>query len=268
MKYGMPTLIENDNIEDTAALCKKLNLDFIEINMNLPQYQVSNVDTKELNRVANQYGISYTIHVDENMNPFDYNFRVATAYLDTMLDTVILAKELSVPIINMHMPSGVYFTMPDAKIYLFDRYNDTFMTKMKEFLTIMEQAISKDNIKICIENGGIFEKFQLDTLNILLDSHIFSLTYDIGHAACNETMMRELYSLHIEKLAHMHVHDARVDNIGKWMDHLALGKGNLDLEYYFELAKITNSSIVLETKTIEGLTQSVNWLKSHDFCTY
>ena len=35
--YGMPTLIECDSLDETIKLCKELKLDFIEINMNLPQ---------------------------------------------------------------------------------------------------------------------------------------------------------------------------------------------------------------------------------------
>lgn len=33
---GMPTLIELPEIEDCAALCSKLGLQFVELNMNLP----------------------------------------------------------------------------------------------------------------------------------------------------------------------------------------------------------------------------------------
>lgn len=36
--YGMPTLIQCESLEECIALCKELGLDFIEINMNLPQY--------------------------------------------------------------------------------------------------------------------------------------------------------------------------------------------------------------------------------------
>jgi len=39
---GMPTLIECQSIEVNIELCRELGLDFIEIelNMNLPQYQL------------------------------------------------------------------------------------------------------------------------------------------------------------------------------------------------------------------------------------
>ncbi len=37
MKIGMPTLVKLKKIEDQIKLCKELQLDFIELNMNLPQ---------------------------------------------------------------------------------------------------------------------------------------------------------------------------------------------------------------------------------------
>ena len=40
MQFGMPTLIENNIIEENIALCKKLKLNFIELNMNFPEYQI------------------------------------------------------------------------------------------------------------------------------------------------------------------------------------------------------------------------------------
>lgn len=53
----MPTLIETNTLKDCAVLCKDLNLDFIEINMNLPQYQLQYIDVSHFNDVANKYGI-------------------------------------------------------------------------------------------------------------------------------------------------------------------------------------------------------------------
>lgn len=44
LRFGMPTLIELNRLEDTMKLCKKLNLDFFELNMNLPQFQIEYLD--------------------------------------------------------------------------------------------------------------------------------------------------------------------------------------------------------------------------------
>ena len=56
MNYGMPTLIELPDMEDCAALCKELELQFIEFNMNLPQYQPDTLDEAKLERIARESG--------------------------------------------------------------------------------------------------------------------------------------------------------------------------------------------------------------------
>ena len=39
ISYGMPQLIELDQIEESVQLCSELGLDFIELNCNLPACQ-------------------------------------------------------------------------------------------------------------------------------------------------------------------------------------------------------------------------------------
>lgn len=41
MNFGMTIFIEFKTLEDNMKLCKSLNLDFIELNMNLPQFNTS-----------------------------------------------------------------------------------------------------------------------------------------------------------------------------------------------------------------------------------
>lgn len=57
----------------------------------------------------------------------------------------------------------------------------------------------------------------------------------------------------------MHLHDARGEN-----DHLALGTGELAPDKYLALAKEQNCRIALETKTAEGLKQSVHWMHNQE----
>ena len=44
MQFGMPTLIENKTLEDNIALCSRLGLKFIELNMNFPEYQLEKLE--------------------------------------------------------------------------------------------------------------------------------------------------------------------------------------------------------------------------------
>lgn len=81
MQFGMPTLIENKTLEDNVNLCSSLGLKFIELNMNFPEYQVDQLErTDRLIQIAEQAGIYYTIHLDENLNIADFNQLVSDAY--------------------------------------------------------------------------------------------------------------------------------------------------------------------------------------------
>ncbi len=50
MQFGMPTLIENYTLQDNINLCKALGLQFIEINMNFPEYQIDKLEEIDCRR--------------------------------------------------------------------------------------------------------------------------------------------------------------------------------------------------------------------------
>ena len=94
MQFGMPTLIENRTFEENVQLCKELELNFIELNMNFPEYQIDKLEnTKYFLDAAEDAKIYYTIHLDENMNIADFNPLVREAYLETVRRTINVAKK-------------------------------------------------------------------------------------------------------------------------------------------------------------------------------
>jgi len=256
MILGMPTLIETHSVEECAELCRELNLDFIELNMNLPQYQLQRIDVSHFKDIANQYGIFFTIHLDENLNISDYNSYIADGYRRTVIETVALAKALGISTINMHLSRGVYFTLPDRKVYLFAEYREQYLESMIDFRSMCEKEIGGSDIKICIENCDGYPDFQKEALDILLESPVFGLKFDNGHSHARAGTDEPYITENKKQLCHMHIHDA----LGK-QNHLALGTGELDLEKYLSIAEERECSVVLETKTIEGLKQSVNWMR-------
>lgn len=95
MEFGMPTLIENKNLSESASLCRELELDFIELNMNLPMYQVEEIGKiQNLKDIAAKYRIGYTIHLDENFDVCNFNSSVIKAWLDTVDRTIHAAKQM------------------------------------------------------------------------------------------------------------------------------------------------------------------------------
>ena len=178
MEWGIPTLIEAPSPEESAALCSEMGFDFVELSMDLPDYQ--SFDIPRLRRVAEKYGIYYTIHLEGLMDLCCFNPRVADAYLQTLMDTIQAAKQLGVPNLNMHFSRGNYFTLPEQKVYLYERYNDHFRARIANAIVKCESVAKDTDLKICIENtSGFTLDYLRKGLEMYLQSSLFCLTYAI-----------------------------------------------------------------------------------------
>ena len=154
MQFGMPTLIENRTLQDNADLCKSLGLQFIELNMNFPEYQVDKLEqTDSFINIAESAKIYYTIHLDENLNIADYNPLVRGEYLETVRRAIDVTKRFlplrnrygdkSQPLtLNMHMNHGIYVTLPDRKVQMYEKDFDTYMSYFTEFRSLCEKWIA------------------------------------------------------------------------------------------------------------------------------
>lgn len=256
----MPFLIETSSLEDCAQLCTTLKLNFIELNMNFPQCQLHNLSISKLNKIKSDYNLYFSIHLDENLNVCDFNHAVKNAYLKTVIDTISLAKEIKIPIINMHLAKGIYITLPEKKVFLFEEYQKEYLSNLQTFKELCEQAIDTSGIKIAIENTDGFMEYEKSAIEMLLESECFGLTLDIGHSHVVNDMDMEFYERHIDKLIHMHAHDAKGSK-----NHLAFGDGEINLQHRLKLAQTSDIRVVLETKTIDALKKTVSFLKNQSF---
>ena len=270
MHFGMPTLIENRTLEDNVVLCSRLGLRFIELNMNFPEYQVDCLEnTDELIKWADLGRLYYTIHLDENLNIADFNPLVSEAYLETVRRTIVAAKKLlclrdrygdsTRPLIlNMHMNHGIFITLPDRKVQMYDRNFDEYMRSFEVFRDRCEEWIEDSPLMITVENTDGFRGFEQKAIEYLLESPKFGLTWDIGHSkAVGEKDIPFILS-HQDRLVHFHLHDGTETPP---RNHLALGDGEIDLPARLKLAKERDARCVLETKTIAALVHSVQWLQ-------
>ena len=269
LEFGMPTLIENRTLEDNIAFCKELGLSFVELNMNFPEYQIDRIeDIDRFFKNADTAGIYYTIHLDENMNIADFNPLVRGAYLETVRRTIEVAKHFVTLkdkygkreqplILNMHMHHGIYITLPNKKVQMYERDFDVYMEYISQFVRLCEAWIGEADIQIAIENTNGFREYEKKAIERMLDSNCFVLTWDIGHSKTLGESDVPFILEHKDKLRHFHIHDGK-ENPPK--DHLALGDGETDLIERLNMAKVCNARCVLETKTVEALKRSVEWL--------
>ena len=272
MQFGMPTLIENHTLEENAALCEALGLRFIELNMNFPEYQVDRLEqTDELVRIAEQHHLYYTVHLDENLNIADFNPLVTKAYLETVRRTILAAKALlplrdrygdpAQPLtLNMHMHHGIYITLPDRKVQMYERNFETYMQSFAVFRSLCEEWIGDSSIMMAVENTDGFRDYEKKMIAYLLKSKKCGPTWDIGHSKAIREADVSFLMEHQDKLIHFHIHDGTETPP---RNHLALGDGEIDLDARLKLAAERNARCVLETKTISVLKQSVRWLRNN-----
>ncbi|MCR5734240.1 MAG: TIM barrel protein, partial [Lachnospiraceae bacterium] len=102
--------------------------------------------------------------------------------------------------------------------------------------------------------------YEKKAIEYLLESPKFGLTWDIGHSKATGEKDVPFILDHQKKLIHFHIHDGS-EKPPK--NHLALGDGDIDLLNRLKLAQNRKARCVLETKTIEALKRSVEWLGSN-----
>ena len=273
IQFGMPTLIENRTLQDNISLCSRLGLRFIELNMNFPEYPVEELEqTGRLLEAADAAGIYYTIHLDENLNIADFNRLVTGAYLETVHRTIDVAKQLlplrdrygdaSQPLtVNMHMHHGIFITLPDRKVQMYERDRDRYLEDCRRFRGLCESWIGGAPVRIAVENTDGFRNYEQEAIGLFLESPCFGLTWDIGHSKAAGEKDVPFLLAHQDRLIHFHIHDGTEQPP---RNHLALGDGAIDLAARLNLAEERGCRCVLETKTVDALARSVGWLKAHD----
>lgn len=260
IRYGMPSLVEAKTVEQCAQVCAELGLSFIELNANFPQFQPVRLQAEELNQISDKYGIGYTLHLDDDLSIADFNDYVRDAYCRTVLETIELAKKADIRVLNMHLAKGAVYTLPQRKLYFFGEYLQEYLSRVRAFRDHCEKLIGDSNVRISVENCDGWLDFHRAAIEVLLESPVFQLTLDAGHDFCAGGMDRAVFDAELPRLRHMHLHDARAPK----QDHQPLGEGEMDISALLKLANGNDCTVVLETKTEEGLRRSVQWLKDRD----
>lgn len=252
--FGMPSLLEYPSIMENAIACKSLDFQFVELNMNLPHFQSNKIEEAQLINAKQQHGVYFTLHLEENCNPFDFNPYVSNAYLQTVIEAIALAKRHQMPIINMHMVEGIHFKLPNQITYLYEQYLDVYLEKICIFRNLCAKEINRSAIHICIENCNGFHPFMQRGIALLLESDCFGLTLDVGHSHCANDIDNLFMIQKQDRLLHMHLHDANGQTC-----HLTFGSGMLDIKEKMRLAKEHGCRIVWEVKSMQGLLASKKW---------
>ncbi|MEF3301684.1 sugar phosphate isomerase/epimerase family protein [Paenibacillus sp. GYB003] len=259
MKLGMPTLVEYEAVENHIALCKELGLDFIELNMNLPFCTPEVWNGRDLARLKERHGIDFTVHLPEELDLSSFHPSIRRGHLERCKETMEWAKEAGIATINMHLNNGIYFTLPDAKVWINEAYKERFTELLLDSYEELYRLASAYRIELCIENTCNFHLPFVQEALAKLDSRFrqFYLTWDAGHDAKAGFREEPVLMRYAERIKPMHVHDYN----GK-SDHQPPGSGLVPIRERLRFARERRLSVVIEVKTSESLRHSLRSLRT------
>lgn len=259
LHFGMPTLLELDTLEENVKLCSELGLEFVEINMNMPEYQVEELDADRLKDLSERYGVYFTFHMADNLDIANFQKEVRDVNVELVRKTLAFAEAIGSPIVNMHLQKGVLFTLPSKKVYIYDKYVERYLDYIEAFAVEMDEFLKTGELRLVVENTGDFNlDFIKESAQLLIDYDHIGMTYDIGHDFSSFGNDKEFIIDNLAKITHMHIHDAVGED-----HHLALGSGEMKLSRYIGFAKNNEIRCVIEAKTVEALTESVEVLPEY-----
>lgn len=257
MKIGMPALVEYDTLHELVELCSSLNMNFIELNMNLPYNFIGNIEPELLKNITKETNIEFTMHMPDDADLGTFYSSVRRGYVELFSDTIDWAKQAGVKLLNMHIIEGAKMTLPHKKVYIYEQYSDEFQNNFVESIEVLSKKAEKNDIVLAIENSSNFGRTHIQkTLDKSLLFPNIKLTWDTGHDAVSKFTDKKFLMLHENKIDHMHIHDV-LDN----KDHQVLFEGELNINELIDFAKGKNIRTLVEVKTKDALERSINALK-------
>lgn len=247
----MPILYEFNSIKENIDLAKSLGLDFVELNLNFGYCRDELESNKEIIDLMKNTDLEYTLHFYDEADFASYD-EVVEGYIKLLNKYLSYAKDINIKLLNVHLNVGPIVTISGVKNYIYEKEYTKFINKLINNLKEVEKICNGYNIKLVIENVKIpnFLKQAYKDLN----KANFSFNYDIGHDHTSGDVLKDMLLNESFRFEEFHIHDSLGNK-----DHLEIGQGELDINFYKNLAK--ESYIVLEVKSKEDLIKSVNKFK-------
>lgn len=136
----MPILIEVPDMIQTVKLCEELGLSFIELNMNIPEFCHETLSSELVRNLSARESIEFTLHLPEEIDLASFHPAIRQAHMARCLEAIRWAHEAGICLINMHIHSGIYFTLSKRKIWIYDKYQRQFLDNVTSALDILLKA--------------------------------------------------------------------------------------------------------------------------------
>ncbi len=261
MIYGIPSLIEYRTAEQHLRFCAENGFPFFEMNLSFPWFQSDKIDTRSLVRLGNEYGVGYTIHLHDQLNPFDFSPEIREGALRSVDYALTLAEKTGAKRITLHLQYGMYSAVSGKKIYAYEVCSDEYLENVDRMASFCSHRLSGSDVFFCIENTKGFTSYHKKAIELMLGYREFGLTFDVGHNFKAPADDEAFILSHRDRIKHFHIHD-----VTEKSNHVAFGRGILNITSYLELAKsIPDASVVMEVKEAKALLESMRFCRNNGF---
>lgn len=253
MRLGMPTLIEYNTVLDNVKLAKELGLSFIELNLDLPYCKLND----ELKQLSLENNIEFTVHLSEKLDVGELDNDLRRAYLKKIETVIQEGVKLNIRKYNLHLDPGIHFSLPNRKIFIYEKYLDEYESSLYESCVFLNGLAKRFDVEIMFENLKL-PSYLKEGFKIVGSFESLFFTLDMGHDLKNNSGVEEFFlEYNSKKIKHVHIHDFD----GK-SDHIALGSGFLDVFKKMELIRKLEVYAVIEVKKKDELVKSVEFLRN------
>ena len=249
----MPILVEFSSLEENINLCNELNLDFIELNLDIPYCFPENMDSNLLNKN------NFTIHISEKFDVGELNNSLREFYLSEIEKIVSFGTKNNIFKYNLHLNPGIHFSLPDRKVFIYQEYINDYLKAYKSSCNILSNIAKKYNATILFENVKV-ETYTLKAIEIISNYNNLFFTLDLGHNIRYGNIAKEKFLKYDDRIKHIHLHDFNGSK-----DHQELFTGILNIKQELDFCKSKNIDVLIEVKRKEELVNSVNKLHKFDY---
>lgn len=246
----MPILVEFHSLSENIDLCKKLDLDFIELNLDIPYCFIDRLDTNSLKNN------NFTIHLSEKFDVGELNNSLRNFYLNEIEKIISFGIKYNIFKYNLHLDPGIHFSLPNKKIFIYEEYIDDYLRAYEDSCNILSKLANKYNATILFENVKV-ESYTLKVIDIIAKYDNLFFTLDLGHNIRYGNLAKEKFMEYSNKIKHIHLHDFNGSK-----DHQELFTGILNVKDELDFCKQHSLDVLIEVKRKEELINSVNKLRN------
>ena len=182
----MPILVEFHSLAENIELCHELNLDFIELNLDIPYCFPENMDSKLLKEN------NFTLHLSEKVDVGELNNSLREFYLNEIEKIISFGTKYNIFKYNLHLDPGIHYSLPDNKVFIYQEYLNDYLKAYKSSCDILSNIANKYNATILFENVKM-ETYTLKAIEIISNYDNLFFTLDLGHNIRYGNIPKEMF---------------------------------------------------------------------------